>query len=156
MRFPACTFYDTWLPVGAVGSCGKSQGEGLPTWLSGKGSACQCGRCWFDPWVGKIPWRRKWQPTPVFLPGKPHGQRNLAGFSPWGCRRIGHDLVTKQQQPGRKPLNPLCVAESRFIRKIDVVSAPQVPFYQEEVIGFPGFLTFNILLPDFWIREQVI
>ena len=34
--------------------------------------------------VGKIPWRRKWQPTPVFLPGESHGQRNLAGYSPWG------------------------------------------------------------------------
>ena len=37
----------------------------------------------FDPWVGKIPWRRKWQPTLVFLPGKSHGQKNLAGYSPW-------------------------------------------------------------------------
>ena len=39
---------------------------------------------WFDPWVGKIPWRRAWQPTPVFLPGKFHGQRSLVGYSPWG------------------------------------------------------------------------
>ena len=38
----------------------------------------------FDPWVGKIPWRRKWLPTPVFLPGQCHVQRNLAGCSPWG------------------------------------------------------------------------
>ena len=38
----------------------------------------------FDPWVGKIHWRRKWQPTQVFLPGKSHGQRSLAGYSPWG------------------------------------------------------------------------
>ena len=38
----------------------------------------------FDPWVGKIPWRRKWQPTPIFLPGESHGQRSLAGYSPWG------------------------------------------------------------------------
>ena len=38
----------------------------------------------FDPCVGKIPWRRKWQPTPVFLPGKSHGQMSLAGYSPWG------------------------------------------------------------------------
>ena len=37
----------------------------------------------FDPWVGKIPWRREWQPTPVFLPGKSHGQRSLVGYSPW-------------------------------------------------------------------------
>ena len=37
-----------------------------------------------DPWVGKIPWRRKWQPTLVYLPGEFHGQRSLAGYSPWG------------------------------------------------------------------------
>ena len=52
---------------------------GFPWWLSGKESACQCNRCGFDPWVRKVPWRRKWQPTPVFLPGKSHGQRSLAG-----------------------------------------------------------------------------
>ena len=39
-----------------------------------------------DPWVRKIPWRRKWQPTPVFLPGESHGQRSLAGYSPEGCK----------------------------------------------------------------------
>ena len=38
----------------------------------------------FNPWFGKIPWRREWQPTPVFLPGKSYGQRSLAGYSPWG------------------------------------------------------------------------
>ena len=48
--------------------------------------------------VRKIPWRRKWQPTPVFLPGESHGQRSLEGSSPWGCKRVRHDLVTKQQQ----------------------------------------------------------
>ena len=54
--------------------------------LSGKESACQCGRhkrYRFDLWVEKIPWSRKWQPTPVFLPRKSHGQRSLAGYSPW-------------------------------------------------------------------------
>ena len=43
----------------------------------------QCRRHGFDLWVGKIPWRRVWQPTPVFLPGESHGQRSLAGYSPW-------------------------------------------------------------------------
>ena len=42
------------------------------------------GVCVFDPWVGKIPWRRKWQPTPVLLPEKSHGQRSLVGYIPWG------------------------------------------------------------------------
>ena len=48
-------------------------------------SVClQWGRPWFDPWAGKIPWRRKWQPTPILLPGESHGWRSLAGYSPWG------------------------------------------------------------------------
>ena len=62
-----------------------------------KESACQCRRCRFDPWVGKITWRRKWQPIPVFLPGESQGQRSLAGYSSWGHKRVRHDLVTKQQ-----------------------------------------------------------
>ena len=48
----------------------------------------QCGRPGFDPWVGKIPWRRKWQPTPVLLPGKFLGRRSLVGYSPWGHREL--------------------------------------------------------------------
>ena len=44
----------------------------------------------------KIPWRRKWQPTPVFLPGEVHGQRSLIGYSPWGHRGVRCNLVTKQ------------------------------------------------------------
>ena len=69
----------------------------LPWWLSGKESACQCRRCGFNPWVGKMPWRRKWLPTPVFLPEKSHGQRSLAGYSPWGCKRVRYDLATEQK-----------------------------------------------------------
>ena len=52
-----------------------------------KEPTCQSRRCkrlGFDLWVGKIPWRRKWQPTPVFLPGKFHRERSMAGYSPWG------------------------------------------------------------------------
>ena len=58
----------------------------LPRWLSGKESACQCRTQGFYPWVRKIPWTRKWRPTPVFLPGKFYGQRSLVGYSPWGCK----------------------------------------------------------------------
>ena len=71
--------------------------QGLPLWLSGKESICQCRKRGFDPWVGKIRWRKKWQPTPAFLPGESHGQRSLAGYSPWRCKRGRHDLATKQQ-----------------------------------------------------------
>ena len=52
----------------------------------------------FNPWLGKIPWRRKWQPPPVFLPGESHGQRSLVGYSPWGHKRAGYNLATKEQQ----------------------------------------------------------
>ena len=59
---------------------------GFPRWHGGKESACQYRiyiRCGFDPWVRKTPWSRKWQRTPVFLPGKSHEQRSLPGYSPW-------------------------------------------------------------------------
>ena len=60
-------------------------GEGrLPSWPNGKESPSQCRRNRFDPSVGKIPWRRKWQPTPVFLPGESHRWSSLVGCSPWG------------------------------------------------------------------------
>ena len=65
-------------------------------WPSGKESAClykRHKRHGFDPWVGKIPWRRKWQSAPVFLSGKSHRQRSLASYSPWGCKRVRHDLT---------------------------------------------------------------
>ena len=55
---------------------------GLLTWLS-KESAYQRKRCGFNPWVGKTPWKRKWQPTSVFLPGKFPGQRSLVDCNPW-------------------------------------------------------------------------
>ena len=86
---------------------------GLPCWLSGRESICRRWRHGFNSWVGKIPWRRKWQTVPVSLPGKSHGQRSLAGYSPRGSQRVGHNLSTKQQQtsPGDqqegRPQTPL-------------------------------------------------
>jgi len=60
-------------------------------WLSGKEFAYQCRRCKrcrFDPWFGKIPWSRKWQPTSEFLHGKFHRQKSLVGYSPWGHKEL--------------------------------------------------------------------
>ena len=62
---------------------------GFPGSASGKEPTCTHG---FDPWVGKSPWRRAWQPTPVFLPVESPGQRSWAGYSPWG-RRVRHDFL---------------------------------------------------------------
>ena len=70
----------------------SSQSLHLPGGSDGKASAYDAGRPGFNPWVRKTPWRRKWHPTPVFLPGKPYGQRSLAGYSPWG--RKESDWVT--------------------------------------------------------------
>ena len=64
--------------------------QGLPRWHNGKEFTCQCKRSkrrGFNPWVRKISWSRKWQPTLVFLPGKFHEQRSLAGYSSWGCKQ---------------------------------------------------------------------
>ena len=81
-------------PCGLIPGLGRSPGEGivythssilgLPWWLRGWRICLQWGRPAFDPWVRKIPWKRKWQPTPVFLPGEFHGQRSPVGYSPWG------------------------------------------------------------------------
>ena len=57
---------------------------GFPGGSDSKESAWNTGDHTLDPWVGKIPWRRKWQPTTVFFPGKSHGWRSLVGCSPWG------------------------------------------------------------------------
>ena len=76
----------------------------LPRWPNGKESTCQCRRrkrLGFSPWVGKIPWRRKWQPTPVFLPGESHGQRSLVG-SPWGRK----ESDTTKQLSRHTPMHP--------------------------------------------------
>jgi len=50
-------------------------------------------RCGFYPWVGKIPWRRKWQPAVVFLPGESHGQRSLVGYSHGVTKISMHDII---------------------------------------------------------------
>ena len=69
----------------AVHGVAETQTHGdYPGNVRGKESSCQCKRPGFNPWVRKIPWTRKWQPIPVFLPEESHGQRNLAGYSPWG------------------------------------------------------------------------
>ena len=85
-----------WWPRRGLG-CGEGglRGRGHTDtyswwWCSGKESVCQCRGSGFDPWVEKIPWRREWQPTPVFLPGEFRGQRSLVGYSPWG-HKVGRD-----------------------------------------------------------------
>ena len=79
-----------WASTWILGGCSS-------WWLSGKESVCQCRRWGFNPWVGKNPRRRGRLPTPIFLRGKSHGQRSLEGDTPWGRKRVRHNLATKQQ-----------------------------------------------------------
>ena len=68
--------------------------------VTGKEPTCQCRRCkrsGFDPWIGEIPWRRKWQCTPVFLPRESHGQRSLLGYGPWGHKESDKTAVMAQR-----------------------------------------------------------
>ena len=74
-----------------------SSSTGFPGGASSKEPTCQCRlykRCRFDPWVGKVLWRRAWQPTPVFLPRESYGQRSLVGCSPWGRKELDMTEVT--------------------------------------------------------------
>ena len=77
----------------------------FPGGARSKETTCQCRihkRPGFHPWVGKIPCRRAWQPTPVFLPGESHGQRSLAGYSPWSHKESGKTEVTLHTRSRRK------------------------------------------------------
>jgi len=105
----------------------RLQFKRLPWWLQGKESVCQCRRCGFDPWVKKIPWRRKWQPTPVFFNGKSNGQRSLQGYSPWGPKESNMTECQKQQQKRQFLFSP--TTDNYCIQKCPV---PPTPF--EELV----------------------
>ena len=91
---------------------GSRKAQGLPWQPSSKESACQCRRHEFNPWIGKIPRRGKWQPTPAFLPGKSHGQRSLVD-----CKRVRHNLVTTQQQQGSLASIYMCEGEKFSLKR---------------------------------------
>ena len=123
------TFINWWLRHHSFVS--KSWHPRLPRRLRGKEPACQCKshrRCRFDLWVGKIPWRRKWQHTEVFLPGEIHGQRCSGGLQSMGCKRVRHDLATQQQsilhlviEVSRNPFYQLkcCLISVNFFLKMN-------------------------------------
>ena len=92
----------------------RSNTKGFPGGASGrKNLPAKAGdvRCRFSPWLGKIPWRRKWQPTPVLLPEEFHGQRSLAGYSPWDRKesvtseQLSHAQLRKPQGTCQEPKN---------------------------------------------------
>ena len=128
---------------------------GLPRWHRGKESACQCRRHQrlrgFYPWVGKITWRRKWQPTPAFLPGESHGQQSLAGCKPsraWGCKQLDMTECTSMHTGNVSSLSLIVLLKidqfchpfqrSRFL--LDIFSLLFFPFQ------FHWFLVFFTLV----------
>ena len=85
--------------------------EGFSGGSDSKSICLQCGTPGFNPWVRKIPWRRKWQPTPVLLPGKFYGWRSLVGYSPWGSKELDmteqlhfHFSLFFTTEPPRRPI----------------------------------------------------
>ena len=118
----------------------------LPRWFSSRESTYQCKRHKFDPWAGKIPWRRKWQPTPVFLPGQSQGQRNLVSYSPWCQKRVGHNLVTKQQQQNNPSSTLQCDGGQSALPLETPISPPgSLEFWQP----FKGPFFINIFIITF-------
>ena len=94
----------------------------FPGGTRGKGPIGLCRRCGFNPWIGKIPWRRKWQPIPVFLPGEPHGQRSLAGSSPWDHKESDATGVNQQSTEHKHPITPHTDQHLVSIRSFDLAT----------------------------------
>ena len=118
-----------------------------------KESACECRRgqrCGIDPWAGKIPWRRAWQPTAVFLPGEFHGQRNLGGYSPWGCKELEMTESSGTDQGGRG--QPGSRASTRTEPNLQVLSCLGCLHHRSRVFFF-FFFSFSPVYffdKDFW------
>ena len=129
--------------------------KGFPVGYSGKESTCQCRRherLRFDLWVGKIPYSRKWQTTPVFLPGESHGQRSLAGHTPRG----GKELDTAEQQawqgrelrfhkPGKKESCFSSVVPAAYISLVSFLLPKASGFYSQspDLLSLPSLQLFS-------------
>ena len=108
-------------------------GLGFPGGSEDKASAQNAGNK-FDPWAGKIPWRRKWQPTPVLLPGKSHGWRSLVGYSPWGRKELN---MTEQLH------FHLCIAKWLHNKLTSITSYSHSVFLVRELLRFTLLVTFK-------------
>ena len=127
-----------WCMFGSFGVCVCVCREKvrLPCWLSGKESACQCKRHSFDPWVGKIPWRRAWHPAQCSSLKNPV-DREPGGLQSTGSQRAGHDWVTEQKQ-------------RKVTRKIDTWALGWLFSFFLSIL----FLSFFLLLKTFTARRE--
>ena len=127
----------------------------IPWWLRQQRNCLQCSRPGFDPWVGKMPWRREWLPTLVFLPGKFHAQRRLAGYSPWGHKESDMtEWLTHQRSElwfyrfifvnflgGNSGKQPACQCRRHKRRESDPARVRKIPWrsaWQPTPIFLPG------------------
>ena len=117
--------------------------EGIPKWLSGEESACQsrrCRRCTFDPWVRKISWSRNWQPTPVCLLGKSHGQRSLVGNSSQSCKELDMSEHTCTHTYGARMLHSWVLRTKMGAQHPDGGSLYKLLFSRGVLISSRGIL----------------
>ena len=132
-RLTGYQFKFTYIPRENQLKVGKYRVLWLPRWLSGKRCAhwCRrCKRCQCNPWVRKLPWRRKWQPTPVFFLGKFHEQRSLVGYSPWGHK----DLDTTEHTHIHLSIRPSIHPSFLYIRKCTMyIRIFCIHYYQSEI-----------------------
>ena len=127
-------------PLNSLGFPGGSAVKNLPANKGDLGS----------PWIRNIPWRRKWQPTLIFLPGKSHGQRCLVGYSPWDRKRVKHDGATKKQM-----MQQYICTFCKYC-KLDKVKYPQVNtlvsiFINTSVISWPNLIHYNHHSFSLWL-----
>ena len=133
---------------------------GLPRWLSSKESTCQAGDMDSIPGLGRSPGEGKWQPTPVFLPGKSHGQRSLLGYSPWGRKESDtaeHAHTTRLRGRGGSRsvldvLNLRCPV-NRYHEYAVVFSSLE---FRGDILAAQAFVHFSIALSTFLLLFVVV
>ena len=99
------------------------ESSGFPGGWEGQESARDTGDLGSITWVRKIPWRREWWPTPVFLLGEFHGQRSLAGYSPWGCKELDmtERLTPSHIENSRDKLQNICILKITRKKAVDAI-----------------------------------
>ena len=133
-------FFFNWRIIalkGCVDSCCIT--TWLPWWLRGKSIYPQCGRTGFNPWVRKVPRRKKWQPTPVFLPGESHGQRSLVDYSP----RCHKESDTTERLHFLFSINHKCT----YIPSLLLLTTPTC---------FLNLIDFSNCLPSYIISQLIV
>ena len=117
----------------------------LPWWLSGKESACNAGELGWIP-GSRIPWRKKWQLTAVFLPGKSHGQRSLVSYNPWGRKESDKTQRLNNNHGADKKNENLSVAKSFIIPCNKLFRLPGQPLVAGLLMSSLVFLPWGLTL----------